>query len=56
MFIAALFVIVRSWKNKNKNKTKTQTKQTNKKPQMSHNRRMDTENLVHLHNGILLAY
>jgi hypothetical protein len=24
--------------------------------QMSHNRRMDTENVVHLHNGILLSY
>ena len=23
---------------------------------MSHNRRMDTENVVHLHNGILLSY
>jgi hypothetical protein len=26
------------------------------KTPMSHNRRMDTENLVHLHNGILLSY
>ncbi|XP_063129511.1 acylphosphatase-2 isoform X2 [Rattus norvegicus] len=24
--------------------------------QMSHDRRMDTENVVHLHNGILLSY
>jgi hypothetical protein len=24
--------------------------------QMSHNRRMDTENVVHLHSGILLSY
>jgi hypothetical protein len=24
--------------------------------QMSHKRRMDTENVVHLHNGILLSY
>jgi hypothetical protein len=24
--------------------------------QMSHNRRMDLENVVHLHNGILLRY
>jgi hypothetical protein len=24
--------------------------------QMSFNRRMDTENLVHLHNGVLLSY
>jgi hypothetical protein len=25
-------------------------------PQMSHKRRMDTENVVHLHNGILFSY
>jgi hypothetical protein len=24
--------------------------------QISHDRRMDTENVVHLHNGILLSY
>jgi hypothetical protein len=24
--------------------------------QMSHERRMDTENVVHLHNGVLLSY
>jgi hypothetical protein len=40
LFIAALFIIVRSWK----------------KTQMSFNRRMDTENVVHLHNGLLLSY
>ncbi len=38
MFIAALFIIARSWKN----------------PDVL-NRGMDTENVVHLHNGILLA-
>jgi hypothetical protein len=40
MFIAALFIIARSWKE----------------PQMSLNRGMDTENVVHLHNGVLLSY
>ena len=40
MFIVVLFVKARSW---------TQT-------QMSHNRRMDTENMIHLHNGKLLSY
>ena len=25
-------------------------------PQMSLNREMDTENVVHLHNGVLLSY
>jgi hypothetical protein len=40
MFIAVFFVIARSWK----------------KTQMSHYRKMDTENVVHLHNGILLSY
>jgi hypothetical protein len=40
MFIAALFIIARSWK----------------KTQMSLNRRMNTENEVHLHNGVLLSY
>jgi hypothetical protein len=24
--------------------------------QMSHNREMDTENVVHLHNGVLISY
>jgi hypothetical protein len=24
--------------------------------QMSHNKRMDTENVVYLHNGVLLSY
>jgi hypothetical protein len=27
-----------------------------KTTQMSHDRRMDTENVVHLHSGILLSY
>jgi hypothetical protein len=27
-----------------------------KRTQMSLNRRMDTENVVHLHNGVLLSY
>ena len=27
-----------------------------KRTQMFHNRRMDTENVVHLHNGVLLSY
>jgi hypothetical protein len=40
MFIAALSVIARSWKT----------------TQMSHNRRMNTENVVHLQNGKLLSY
>jgi hypothetical protein len=40
MFIAALFIIARSWE----------------KTQMSLNRRMDTENVVRLHNGVLLSY
>jgi hypothetical protein len=40
MFIAALFIIARIWE----------------KTQMSLNRGMDTENMVHLHNGILLSY
>jgi hypothetical protein len=39
MFIAALFIITRSWK------------------ESRHlNSEMDTENMVHLHNGILLSY
>jgi hypothetical protein len=40
MFIAALFLIARSWKQ----------------TQMSHDRRIDTEIVVHLHIGILLIY
>jgi hypothetical protein len=40
MFIAALLKIARSWK----------------KTQMSLNRGMDTKNVVHLHNGVLLSY
>jgi hypothetical protein len=40
MFIAALFIIARSWKE----------------PTMPFNRGMDTENVVYLHNGILLSY
>jgi hypothetical protein len=40
IFTAALFIIARSWKE----------------PQMSLNRGMDTENVVHLHNGVLLSY
>jgi hypothetical protein len=40
MFIAALFIIARSWKD----------------PQMSLNRGMDTENVERLHNGVLLRY
>jgi hypothetical protein len=39
MFIAALFIIARSWK-----KIKI------------FNREMDTENVVHLYNGILFSY
>jgi hypothetical protein len=37
MFIAALFIIARSWEE-------------------PLNRGMDTENVVHLHNGVLLSY
>jgi hypothetical protein len=40
MFIAALFIIARSWK----------------KTQKCLNKGMDTENLVHLHNGVLISY
>jgi hypothetical protein len=40
MFITALFIIARSWKE----------------PTCSLNRGMDTENVVHLHNGELLSY
>jgi len=40
MFIAALFVIARGWK----------------KTQMSYERRIDKENVVYLHNGMLLIY
>ena len=39
MFIEALFVIARSWKE----------------PQMPLNRGRDTGNVVHLHNGVLLS-
>jgi hypothetical protein len=41
MFIAVLFLIARSWKKNRK---------------MSLNRGMDTENVVHLHNGALRSY
>jgi hypothetical protein len=41
MFTAALFIIARSWK---------------KKTMMPLNIGMDTENVVHLHNEILLSY
>jgi hypothetical protein len=40
MFIAAVFIIVRSWKE----------------PRFSFNREMDIENMIHLHNGVLLSY
>jgi hypothetical protein len=40
MFISALFIIARSWKE----------------PKCPSTRGMDTENMVHLHNGILLSY
>jgi hypothetical protein len=40
MFIAAICIIARSWKE----------------PRWSLNRGMDTENVVHLHNGVLLSY
>jgi hypothetical protein len=40
MFIAALFITARSWKT----------------TQMPLNRGMDTENVVHLYNGVLLIY
>jgi hypothetical protein len=39
MFIAASFIIARSWKE----------------PRCL-NRGMDTENVAHLHNGVLLSY
>jgi hypothetical protein len=42
MFLAALFIIVGSWEKK-------------KKQKMSLNKRMDTENVVHLHTGVLLS-
>ena len=42
MIIAALFIIARSWKLE--------------RIQMSLNRGMDTKNVVHLHNGVLLSY
>jgi hypothetical protein len=40
VFIPVIFITARSWKKK----------------QMSFNRGMDTENVVHLHNGVLLSY
>jgi hypothetical protein len=40
MFIAALFVIARSWKE----------------PRCPSTGGMDAENVVHLHNGVLLSY
>jgi hypothetical protein len=40
VFIKALFTIARSWKE----------------PRCPLNRGMDTENVVHLHNGVLLSY
>jgi hypothetical protein len=42
MFIAALFIIISSQKLE--------------RTHMSLNRGMDTENVVHLHNGVLLSY
>jgi hypothetical protein len=39
MFITALFIIAKSWKE----------------PKMSLHRGIDTENVVHLHNGVLLS-
>jgi hypothetical protein len=39
MFITALFIIARSWKEPRCSSTA-----------------MDTENVVHLHNGVLLSY
>jgi hypothetical protein len=40
MFIVTLFIVARSWK----------------KNQTSLSRGMDTGNVVHLHNGVLLSY
>jgi hypothetical protein len=40
MFIAALFIIARSWKE----------------PRFPINRGMDTKNVVHFHNGVLLSF
>ena len=40
MFIAALFTIVRTWKQ----------------PRLPISRRMDKKAVVHIHNGILLSY
>jgi hypothetical protein len=42
MFIAALFIIARSWKLE--------------RIQMSLNRGMDTKNVVYLHNGVVVSY
>ena len=40
MFIAALFIIARTWKQ----------------PRLSISRRMDKKAVVHIHNGILLSH
>jgi hypothetical protein len=40
MFTAALFIIAKSWKE----------------PRCPSTRGMDIENVVHLHNGVLLSY
>jgi hypothetical protein len=40
IFIAALFIIARSWKE----------------PRCPFNRGMDIENVVHFHNGVLIRY
>jgi hypothetical protein len=42
MFIAALFIIARNQKPE--------------RTQMPLNRGMDTKNVIHLHNGVLLSY
>jgi hypothetical protein len=49
MFLSPLLIIARREK-----KTKT-NKQTNKKTDVPH-KGMDTENVVHLHSGVLLSY
>jgi hypothetical protein len=54
MFIVALFVIARSWKKQTNKQNKT--KQNKTKKQISHDRRMDTENVIHLYNGRVLSY
>jgi hypothetical protein len=40
MFIAAFFVIIRSWKQ----------------PRCASTKKMETEDVIHLHNGILFSY